>query len=147
MARRRRSQHSSLLLLLPLPLWRAKRICSRCSADSPLTLTPFPCLSTPPPFSRPRQQRQEMLQRRKKEAKSNYKHTPGQSSATGSPLSLHFPSHFHPSSVSLPLSLTGLALLCSLHYMRSPLTHTATAAFIYTLLGEIIDTLSNGATK
>lgn len=106
MARRRRSQHSSLLLLLPLPLWRAKRICSRCSADSPLTLTPFPCLSTPPPFSRPRQQRQEMLQRRKKEAKSNYKHTPGQSSATGSPLSL-------PSSI-LRLSLFPSRLQASL---------------------------------
>lgn len=144
MARRRRSQHSSLLLLLlPLPLWRAKRICSRCSADSPLTLTPFPCLPTPPSCSRPRQQRQEMLQRRKKEAKSNYKHTPGQSSATGSPRSPPLPSPplFHPPSVSLPLSLTGLALLCSLRCIRSPLTHTATAAFIYTLMGEIIDTL------
>lgn len=108
---RRRSQRAALRRL---PLWRAKRICSRCSRQTP----------PPPPHStishytarRPRQRflaatgnaatlpppSQHTQQRRKTEAKSNYKHTPGQSA----PL-------FASSSLCASFTVTGLALLCT----------------------------------
>lgn len=131
MARRRCSQHSSLLLP-PLPLWPAKRICSRCSADSPLTLTPFPCQPLPlVGLDSSSDRKCCSVERKKRNQIINTRQARAVRQAAPLRLSL-FPS-------LLQASLCSAHRAACSHLLLPPqqLPHL----YIYILMGKIIDTL------
>lgn len=134
MARRRCSQHSSLLLC------RCRCRCgvpSEFAADAAQTA---PSLSLPSPASPLPQVGLDCssdrkccsVERKKRNQIINTRQARAVRQAAPLRLSL-FPSHLQ-------------ASLCSAHCAACS-HHTATAAFIYTLMGKIIDTLWNGVAK